>query len=150
MRVTFDVLGEEQFSRELLRMGKHGGDMRPAFNSIKRDWIDWNQQQFDTEGGRASGGWAQLAPSTIASRGSAHPILQLSGALLDELTDPGNIMVTDSFMHLSIADDVEEYARYHQSGTERMPQRRPIEFTDMDRREMVRKIKSWVISGVVR
>jgi Phage virion morphogenesis family len=149
VRVTFETLGEVQFSRDLLRVGNRGGDMSPVLGSIADDWMDWNQEQFTTEGGRASGGWAALAPSTVKRRGSAHPILQVSGALMEELTKRSNVLVTDSFAHLSIPDDVEEYGRYHQSGTSRMPQRRPIEFTDMDRRQMVRKLQLFVLRGAV-
>lgn len=147
MRVTFNMLGEDQFARELLRIGKRAGNMRPVFGLIAGKWTRWTREQFDSEGRRASGGWAALAPSTVARRGSAHPILQDSGALVRELTDEGNIDITDDYMHMTIPDDVDEYGRLHQSGTSKMPQRRPLEFTDVDKREMVRDLQRWTMFG---
>lgn len=147
MRIHFEMLGEEQFSRNILRVGDRGGNMSPVFHQLAGKWVRWIREQFDSEGRRASGGWADLAPSTVARRGSAHPILQDTGALVQELTDEGNIDVTDDYMHLQIADDVDAYGRLHQSGTSRMPQRRPLEFTDLDKREMVRDMQSWIFTG---
>lgn len=149
MRIEFHVLGEDLFAREILRVGDRGGDARPAFELIADLWTDWNEEQFVSEGRRASGGWEPLAESTVRSKGSPGPILFESGDLFRELTDRRNITVTDSFMHLSIDDDVDEYGRYHQSGTSKIPQRRPLEFTDLDRRHMIKVIQQWVVTGTL-
>jgi len=146
VRVEFEMLGEKQFSRELLRVGSRAVDARPAFGSIADDWIDWIEEQFVSQGSRGSGGWADLAPSTV--RGKGHDtILVDTGGLMREATDRGNVLITDTFMHYSLPDREDQIGRFHQSGTERMPQRRVVEFTDMDRRVMVRKIQSWVLTG---
>ena len=148
MRVEFEMLGDVQFSRDLLKYGDRGADLSPAFGVIADDWVDWNQKQFDTEGFRGSGGWDGLAPSTVRTRGNAHPILQVTGALLRELTDKSNIEIQHNFMHLMIPDEQNEYGRFHQSGTSRMPRRRPIEFTDLDRKSMVKTIQRYLETGV--
>lgn len=150
MRITFDTLGEEQFSREIIRVGSRGANAQPVFNVIADDWMDWNREQFNSEGRRASGGWAELRPATIAARGSAHPILQVTGALLAELTRRSNVTITDSWIHLQIPDEQDEYGRYHQGGTSLMAQRRPIEFTDMDRTDMTKRVQRYLITGEVR
>lgn len=149
MRIEFHILGEEVFAREILRVGDRGADARPAFELIADLWGDWEAEQFASEGRRASGGWDQLAPSTIRSKGSPGPILFESGDLFRELTSRENILITDSFMHLTIDPEVEEYARFHQSGTDKMPQRRPLEFTDLDRRHMIKVVQQWVINGTL-
>ena len=154
MRITFEMLGETQFEREILRVGNRGGDARPAFRTIRHLWEEWNAQQFESEGSRASGGWAQLADSTVLSRGSAHPILHLTGALEDALTGglEEHTLITDDFMHMLLPDgdgEPGQYGSYHQSGTSRMPQRRPVEFTTHDREEMLKVLQRWVITGEV-
>lgn len=66
----------------------------PVFAGISKELAYQVEQIFENEGpgfsalnanvkgrGTASGGWPQLAPSTVKKRGSAHPILQISGNL---------------------------------------------------------------------
>lgn len=148
MKISFEMLGEKQFERELLRAGLRADDARPVLEQIADWWMEWTEEQFITEGRRSSGGWEELAPSTVRSRGgAAHPILVQSGRLMRELTRRTNVHVTDSFAHLSIPDAEDEYGRYHQTGTSKMPQRRPIEFTQADRIRMTRAIQRWVVTG---
>ncbi len=66
----------------------------PVFAGISKELEYQVEQIFENEGpgfsalnanvkgrGTTSGGWPQLAPSTVKKRGSAHPILQISGNL---------------------------------------------------------------------
>lgn len=145
--ISFHMFGEVLFERELLRLDERGRDMSPAFRLIARKWINWNYEQFASEGRRASGGWDELAEETIRKRGSAHPILVETGALMDELTDSSNIEINEDFMHMTLPDEVDEYGAFHQSGTTHMPQRRPMEFTERDRRDMVRDIQRYLVTG---
>lgn len=146
--VTFTVLGEDQVARELLIKGERGGNLQPVFNVIADDWMMIEQEQFASQGARGSGGWPELKPSTVKSKGH-DAILIDSGDLYREMTDRSNIMITDDFMHFAPADEQEEIGRYHQTGTSRMPQRKVVDFTDLDRRAMVRKVQSWIVSGVL-
>lgn len=150
VQVTFEMFGEKQFEREILRVGERADDARPLFMKLADDWVRWNDIQFNSEGARASGGWEPIKPATLIAKlrkGLDPRILHATGALRDALTDKGNIDITDSWMHLKIPDEVEEYGRYHQAGTSNMPRRRPLEFTEADRRVMTRRIQAWLING---
>lgn len=146
VRIDFEMFGEKQFSREIERVGERATDARPLFETIRDDWMKWNAEQFMSQGARASGGWEELATSTIRRKGH-DVILIATGGLFNELTTPGNVDIYDDWMHMKLPDREDEIGTYHQSGTENMPQRRPLEFTDLDRKNMVRRIQSWVIRG---
>lgn len=146
MRVEFNMLGEKQVSRELLRAGLRADQAAPVLGAIADDIIDWTRDQFDSEGGR-SGGWAPLADSTVKSRGSAHPILQVHGDLMREMTSRSNWIVTDSFAHFQPPDEQEQIGGYHQTGTTKMPRRPIFDFSPEERAQIVRKVQFWLIKG---
>ena len=64
-------------------------DKAPLWASISHNVL-WPavQQQFASEGGE-TGGWQELAESTIKKRGSAHPILDETGMLLESFDETG-------------------------------------------------------------
>lgn len=143
------VFGEEQFAREILRVGERGAHPKPVLEKIKGDWVMWNMEQFVSQGARSSGGWDKLAESTIKAKGH-NIILFDTGGLEAEVTDPSNIDVGDDWLHLTLPDREDRIGGFHQGGTRHMPQRRVIEFTELDKREMVRDIQLWVIKGELR
>lgn len=151
VRISFTVIGEEQFAREILRVGERAtaAGVRPVLSKIRRDWILWNREQFASQGARGSGGWAPLKPETVAAKGHSTILLE-TGRLWDALTNISNIDMGDDWLHLTLPNEVEDYATYHMTGTEHMPQRRPMEWTERDRREMIKDIQSWVMQGVLR
>jgi phage gpG-like protein len=148
MRLTLEVYGDRQLDRKLLRFEDRIGDLEPAFEVLADDFLSIERQQFASEGGFASAGWAPLADSTVRSRGSAHPILVEHGDLSASLTDAtakGAIrdITSDS---LFVGTDV-DHAPFHQTGTSRMPRRRPVEFRDADRRRWVKAIQRYLTTG---
>jgi phage gpG-like protein len=82
-------------------------------------------EQFTTEGAAGGTPWAPLAPSTLRkSRRTRSGILNLTGALLGSLTDPGapgHVEQTDSGQLLF--GSALPYSGFHQTGTRRMPAR---------------------------
>lgn len=68
--------------------GYHTRHMSSLFRQIASLVHGYVEAQFDTEGYAMSGGWAELAPSTIADRGSEHPILEREGILRHDVTRP--------------------------------------------------------------
>ena len=148
MRLTLEVYGDRQLDRNLLRFDDRMGDLEPVFTELADDFLSIERQQFTSEGGFASGGWAPLADSTVRRRGSAHPILVEHGDLKASLTDAaakGAIreITSDS---LFVGTDI-DYAPFHQRGTGRMPRRRPVEFRDADRRRWVKAIQRYLTTG---
>ena len=57
-------------------------DWAPAFEEIAADVLEPHvKAAFDTEGSSEGLHWKDLAPATVKRRGSAHPILRVTGAL---------------------------------------------------------------------
>lgn len=61
-------------------------DFRPLWKEIVKWFLQMEALQFATEG---LGKWPALAPSTVRKRGSAHPILVVTGGLQRSLTNAG-------------------------------------------------------------
>lgn len=83
--LEFDV-NDRQAQEYFDYAGYHTRRMTPMFRQIAELVHGYVEAQFDTEGYAMSGGWAELAPSTIADRGSAHPILVREGVLKHDAT----------------------------------------------------------------
>jgi phage gpG-like protein len=147
MRVDVSIGGDRQVSRQLLRFGERAVAARPAFEMIGELLFELEKEQFASEGGRASGGGAPLAESTVASRGSSHPILDLTGELRSSLTGRGpnnTFLATDDFLLFGTSV---EYAGFHQAGTSRMPRRRVLELTEADRVAAAKVLQRFIVTG---
>lgn len=156
MEVRIQIFGDEQFARKLERVGEHGGDLRPVWDVIEEDIKQIGAAQFMTQGGRSSGGWTPLAESTQLRKqkqGSGFSILQETGALRDAVasfSDPNQQVVkTEDWMVFRVVGDPGEYGAFHQSGTSKMPMRKVLEFTELDRIRFVNHIQRYVITGEV-
>lgn len=153
MRVLFEVAGDRQVNRELLRIGRYAGDATPAFAAIGDYLIEETKLQFATQGGHASGGWRPLKPVTLDRKrrlGLRLAILQETGALLDSLTQKGdaNMLFEPSRDQLLFGSKL-PYAEVHQNPKpgNPLPRRRPIELTEQARRNVVRVLQRWVMEG---
>jgi phage gpG-like protein len=151
MRVELDVFGEKQISREILRVGERASDARPVFSSIARYLMGEEEQQFASEGRYASGGWARLKDATIAAKRRAHldpRILRATDALHRSLTRRGdaNQVLVIRPNELRFGTKL-AYARFHQSGTSSSPRRRPLELRETARREVVRRLQRFLLTG---
>lgn len=147
MRMIVDVFGDKQLDRQMLKYQTLMGDLAPAFEVLAEDFLAINTRQFDSEGGN-SGHWAPLAPSTVKKRGAAHPILNEHGDLRASLTkaDAKGAVRTVEPHELFVGTDI-DYAQYHQTGTSRMPRRRPVEFTGADRNRWVKTLQRFIETG---
>ncbi|KWW97403.1 hypothetical protein LI90_4375 (plasmid) [Carbonactinospora thermoautotrophica] len=149
VRITFSFYGDTQLDRTLARFADNVQDARPVWEVLAERFRRAETRQFRSEGRYASGGWDPLSPRYAAWKARNYPgatILVRTGALRDSLTKrPFGIEVIEpSFM--VVGSDV-EYGVYHQQGTERMPRRRPVEFTEWERREWVRILQRFIVTG---
>lgn len=151
MRLTFEVSGQKLVNRELLRVGAYAGDAAPAFEAIAALMMTETREQFASEGGHASGGWAPLKPATVAAkqRGGFRPeILRRTDNLLHSLTikgDPNQVLEITG-QSLLFGSSL-PYAEYHQTGTATMPMRRPLAFTQQARVGMTKILQRWILVG---
>jgi phage gpG-like protein len=145
--LTFD--GDTQVDRTLARIQHQVEDARPVWADIASRFVRLEQRQFASHGAAASGGWAPLSPAYAAQKAKRYPgqpILVATGALRDSLTRrPLGIEVLEA-KAMTIGSGV-DHGKYHQNGTDRMPQRRPVEVTETTRRDWVKLIQKYILTG---
>lgn len=100
-------------------------DNRPALAEIADDFREMISEQFATEGRAGGTPWAPLALRTLRRRrGAGSTILYSTGALERSFLDPlaaGRVEELEE-QSLTLGSNL-PYARYHQTGTRRMPAR---------------------------
>lgn len=145
MHFEISLAGDVQVSRKLLRIGDRAVHAKPAFEAIANVLMGIERRQFESEGRRSSGGWAELKQSTIDAKGD-ESILFDSGSLMSSLSEDGDEKMTkwatDEFLLFGSKLD---YASYHQTGTSRMAQRRPLELRETDRAGMVKILQMHIL-----
>jgi phage gpG-like protein len=152
VKLHLSVFGDEQIQRELLRFSVYAGNPQPAFMQIAEDMREQIGEQFDSEGERGSGGWEPLKPDTLAAKAAAGldpHILQATHRLVSSLTGEGADHIEQvSDTELVFGSSV-PYGRFHQQGTSKMPARKPIDFSDLDRRGFVRTLQRYIVEGAL-
>lgn len=152
--IEIDVAGDVQLSRELLRFAGRITDASPAFEAIADDLREIETEQFDSQGGRSSGGWRALKASTVAAKSAAgldsrilHATLAMRKSFTDK-SDPAHVeKVTKDSLTFGSSDPK---AGIHQQGSSdgaHPPQRRPLELTTMDREGIVKKLQRFMVEG---
>jgi phage gpG-like protein len=149
VRLVIDTLGEQAVARDLLRFGHNAADVRPAMVQVLDLLRRAERRQFDSQGAYGSEGWPPLASSTVERKrreGLDPRILHATRRLRDSLTEAGHGEQIAIARHdgLDFGTTV-EYARYHQHGTSRAPQRRVVQLPESDRREVVRIVQRHVV-----
>lgn len=92
------------------------------------------KEQFDTEGGRANA-WQPLAPEYAAWKArhfAGAPILVRTGAMRADFLGEGEGSIRRVTRDSLEVGATSKFARFHQTGTGRMPARPPIDATDQD------------------
>jgi phage gpG-like protein len=154
VRMVFSVYGDKQISREMLRMSGRSSDARPAFTYLAEVWMQLEEQQFQSEGLFASGGWTPLSASRKRQKARLQldpRILHAEGALRASLTSKGGKhyqqVTRDS---ISFGSKL-RYARVHQKPkiSNPLPRRRVVEFRERDRVRSIKIIQRYLRTGVV-
>lgn len=84
--LSIAISGDLLLTRHVATAKASISDFRPLWKAVEERFIEMEKQQFGSEG---RGEWPGLAPSTVKKRGSAHPILQVTGDLFRSLTRGG-------------------------------------------------------------
>lgn len=126
--------------------------MRPAFDVIHDQFLAIERRQFSTQG-RFSGGWRPLKSSTIIGKERAgldprilHATLRLRRSLTQRQDADHVYETTSDSMRITTRVP---YAAFHQRGTRRMAQRRPVELTETHRRQWVQTLQRYLTTGGV-
>jgi hypothetical protein len=164
--LSFEVFGETQIRRELLRFASRTTDAMPAFEAILGQMEKDEADLFESEGQTgAHGHWAPIKPETLAAKeaqGLRPETLIATGALVSSLTGDegpgvgsggetltqyGGIRIP-SPQGLVFGTQV-PYAVHHYTGTVHMPRRRPIDFNEGNRRKYVKTLQEYMVHGVL-
>lgn len=156
--VTIKIEGDQQVLRTFLRFAEDVQHLEEPFNAIANDFYDIENRQFDSEGGYGSGGWAALSDVSegkgYASWKAKHfpgtSILVRWGNLRESLTMMGGYNIRDVEPLSVTLGTMMPYAKWHQRGTGRMPQRRVIDLTEDDKSRWVKIIQAYLVSCTKR
>lgn len=155
LRLTF--WGDAQVDRTLERFEARTVDARPVWNVLADRFVRVEQRQFATEGaagmgstgsGLGYGRWAPLSPVYAEWKAAHYPgqtILRRTDALYLSLTEGPAIRIVEPH-RLVVGSDV-DYGGHHQRGDGNLPQRRPVEFTENERRNWVRALQRFIVTG---
>lgn len=146
MRIEIDVHGEQQVARDIIRFGEHVADPQPLWANLREMFQRIEEERFAAQGP----GWAPLKEATVAvkqAKGQPAAILRATDALMRSLTGTGTgalFEATGDTLRLGTTDPK---AGFHQQGTSRMPQRKVIDFTAGHRRDLVKRIQRFIVTG---
>lgn len=152
--ISISVFGETEVARNMLRRGKRVKDARPAFKdllSFIRKRVD---RTFSYQGAFGGARWAPLRPSTVLAKkrkGLSPKILHATLRLRDSLTKAGSDAVgVVKRGELRYGSKV-PYGGFHQSRKprERLPRRAPVQFSEATKREMVKRLQRFIMTGQV-
>jgi phage gpG-like protein len=150
-RITWTFYGEAQLDRTLGRVEVAAADVSPAWEVIAEQFLAAEREQFASEGGFGSGGWAPLSEHYAAWKAVHYPgekILHRTGELEASLTEGPEIRVIEA--HMMVLGSAVEYGRFHQGGGPNLPRRRPIELPEMLRRSWIKVVQRYLVTGGLR
>lgn len=153
MVITIETLGDERFVRGFNRIPDDVKDLSVPFAEIYRDFTLVNHRNFLAQGYPLH--WVPLSPQYAAWKQKHFPglpILVRSGEMRDSLASTGAGMGPGAIREIHARDawfgTSVRYARFHQTGTRRMPRRKPVQLADEDKVRWGRIIHRWFVGAV--
>lgn len=150
LKFEFDRAQFDKLTRKVRAMQRRAQDVSPAWEALLDWFVEQNQAQFLTRGGRYRDPWPPLAQSTVDQKfrqgWPLDPLIR-TGDLVRSLTHRPLAIEHITGREVRAGTDV-SYARFHQTGTRRMPQR--ILFSPVQiRREQAATtaVANWIING---
>lgn len=147
MRWRVSVQGTTTTLKAFLAVEKGIVDLRQlgAWKQVISTFHKITRRLFDSEGSSGkSGAWAPLSLPYVEQkqrRWGFTKILVASGALYTSLTSQAGDAVVQEYPQELVIGTSLLYAKFHQTGTDRMPARRPIDLTDEDEKSIVDPLK---------
>jgi len=146
LKITATVIGEEQLVRSLDRFTAGVSNLAPAFEEIGTDVREILVEQFAQEGN----GWAPLTPAYAIQKRKRYgdkPILRATDRMFESLTSMGAEGNVTEIAAMSAAYGTDVfYARYHQTGTSRMAQRKIFALTEVNKRRIMRTLQRFLVT----
>ncbi len=124
-------------------------NFKPLWNEMKKDFYSIEMKQFLSEG---RGRWRPLSPEYAAWKNAKYPgrpLLVLRGDLKRSLVSQSHsdsvYKPTRSQMEIGTSA---QYASYHQTGTSKMPARKPIDFTQANKVKFIKRMQEYVVKNL--
>lgn len=151
LRFRFELAPDDVLlSRAISRLGEYATDLRSLWDDIERDLSEGERKQFDTEGAASGRAWAPLSARYAAWKAKHYPgnrILVRTGRLRMAATGSSNELEVRKSQREFLWRLLVPYARYHQGGTSRMPQRRPVDLSDARRRSWTKLLQRHLVDA---
>ncbi len=142
----FDFLGDVQFDRAFSRFGDSLESFTPVWLELQKSFYRKTNKVFVSQGSSNAGGaWNPLSAKYLkrkVKKFGNRPILEATRKLRKSLTNPradGSVVVIEP-TEFAIGTSL-TYAKYHQFGTSKMPQRVLVAFTEQDRRDWTKAVQ---------
>jgi phage gpG-like protein len=152
MQINIEAFGVTELDRTIVRVSERAEDMRPVWVVLHKRFVEMERRQFSSQG-ISAGGWRPLTPATIARKaqmGLDTQIMHATHRLRDSLTRTGHA----DHVYRPRKDEVffgtrVPYAGPHQRprSSNPLPQRRLVAFTESERREWVKAIQRYIVTG---
>jgi phage gpG-like protein len=152
LRLQFEILGSVEFDRAFNRVEKEISDLRPLWDAAEREFHRISREQFASEGAAGRGGkWPELSPAYKKRKLKRFPgrkILQASGRMRGSLVGKtGDTVVVKEPKEFGIGTTL-KYPIYHQKGTNRMPARPPVNFSETQRVSLMKALQKELIKMI--
>lgn len=146
IRLEVNVGNYREVSRELMRVKAHLEHPQEAFGAFADQLVRWNRENFESEGAAVGHRWSPLSPAYAewkAVHFPGRPILVRTGRLKKSLTarPMGIEHITSEYVELGT--DV-PYAQYHQRGSRRLPQRKPVHLNEQMKRDLMKLLQRYL------
>lgn len=153
MQILADLAGDQLVNRRLVDIANRATGLAPVFREVGRLWMDLEKDVFASGGSAGGRPWAPLAPATLEAKARAgYPAqpLRATGRLMRSLTVEGApdqiLAVNDDWM---VWGTGRRAAGLHRTGTSRMPARPPVQISSQGRRQTVKVIQRFVVTGEI-
>ena len=125
-------------------------DLRPVLEEVVDALIETFRDAFRTEGSSSGSSWAPLSEAYRRAKARRYPgrtILIRRGTLYSSLVEGGAGGIREVRSKYAAIGTAVPYARYHQSGTSRMPARPIIRVSAEDRNEITRIVHRYLVKS---
>lgn len=126
VKLYVEVEGAQEFQRILGKLTGIVQDLTPVWQVVIEKFFDIEEETFDSEG---YGSWPPLSERYAEwkyNHFGSLPLLVLTGEMRHQFTSPSGAAITRGPQSLRINFTSPSYAKFHQTGTSRMPARPPV------------------------
>lgn len=152
LRIHIEATGVESAERELLGVSERAYEMEPALHIIAGHMREAERELFATAGASSGEPWAALKQSTLerkAAAGYPSAILIATSDLEASLTEEGGDHIEEITHNELVFGSSDPKAHFHTTGTARMEQRKPLDFSPERIREWTLELQRYLV-GVDR